>query len=103
MKQQAEGAVTARIVSNAVVSRLTERAEPFPSGEFIVPSLFRIYLCESDDKRLHPLKGEMRRSISAALDNKLEQLNRSMLSRARGRTYRRLQEFWQLDFYVDTE
>jgi hypothetical protein len=103
MKPGTDTTVTARNISRAVVSRLTERAEPFPSDEFIVPSLFRVYLRESDDRRLEPLKNEMRRSICGALDSKLEQLNESLLSRARGRKYRRLQEFWQLDFYVDTE
>ena len=103
MKAGGEAQVTVKNISSAVVSRLADRAEPFPSEEFIVPSLFRVYLRESDDGRLQPLKGEMRRSICAALDDKLEQLNRSVLSRARRRTYRRLQEFWQIDFYVDTE
>src|SRR5262245_55301508 len=103
MKADGELQVTVKTISSAIVSRLAERAEPFPSDEFIVPSLFRVYLREIDDRRLQPLKGEMRRSICGALDGKLEQLNKSVLSRARRRTYRRLLEFWQVDFYVDTE
>ena len=104
MKQEtAEAQVSVKNIARAVVSRLTERAEPFPSDEFIVPSLFRVYLRESDDQRLEPLKAEMRRSVCAALDAELQKLNQSLLSRARGRKYRRLQDFWQIDFYVDTE
>jgi hypothetical protein len=102
MKPAVDVPVTARDIAKAVLQILKKRAHPFPNDEYVVPSLFRIYMRESDDRRLEPLKGEIRQSVGNALDRGLARMNRNLFQ-LNPKRYRRMREYWQVDFNIAGE
>lgn len=100
--------VTGSRVTQAVANEITAGAEPL-ARRVLVPSVFRIYLHPNDWERLYPILHELRADVEEELDAALARMNRpleSLLTRSglrKGKPYRRVKEYWQIDFYPNRD
>ncbi len=110
MKQQPPEVppVTGKRITDAIVAEIAEGSEPL-SRSVLVPSVFRVYLHPCDWERLYPILQEVRADAEGELDAALAKLNKPAGSFAaryglrKAKTYRRVKDYWQIDFYPNRD
>jgi hypothetical protein len=100
--------VTGKRITEAVVAEMSGGGEPLARA-VLVPSVFRIYLNPQDWDRLYPILHELRADVESELEEALLRLNKRLeslparLGLTRARAYRRVKDYWQVDFYPNRD